>query len=76
MVTAAVSLTDLTAFILGRLSQFFRFHLQSLIEGFLDTAPNQFFDLSGIVILLVLLLNLRTGNVPGYAIFGETRDAV
>ncbi len=54
MVTAAVSLTDLTAFILGRLSQFFRFHLQSLIEGFLDTAPNQFFDLSGIVILLVL----------------------
>ena len=55
MVTAAVSLTDLTAFILGRLSQFFRFHLQSLIEGSLDTAPNQFFDLSGIVILLVLL---------------------
>ena len=57
VVAAAITLPLIIALVPGRLGQFLRFGLQQFVEGFLYTAPNQFFDLP-LDYFLVQLYNL------------------
>jgi hypothetical protein len=45
-VAAAVALTGFIALVSSRLGQLFRLGIQQLVQGFLHTAPNQFFKLT------------------------------
>jgi hypothetical protein len=45
-VAAAVALADFIALVPGRLGQLLRLGFQQLVQGLLDTAPDQFLDLA------------------------------